>query len=328
MLASVAAVSAGPSAARLAPAGWRAAALRSAASRSAWRLQQLVGALLGAVARVVGARVPAHGAQPVEHRAADPVVGERAERHARASVEALGRLDQPLRPVADQVVELDRRAQRLLHLARDRLHQRQVLLDQASFLPRRRHGANRPRVALRRQVRVSMSSSPVWTWVHFASLSADDVRAILRAFGAPAYRAPPRRSPVGTINTNVAVETEDGPRFLRINEGKSEDDVAREAAIVAHAAARGVPTPAPVRRARRPAVRALVAARPRASRARSCRCSPGCRAARWRAPRSRPRTRAGRARRWRACTWPASGFADRRPGRYEPDEIDRRLAQW
>ena len=35
MLASVAAVSAGPSAARLAPAGWRAAAPRSAASRSA-----------------------------------------------------------------------------------------------------------------------------------------------------------------------------------------------------------------------------------------------------------------------------------------------------
>src|SRR5215831_3591839 len=80
----------------------------------------------------------------------------------------------------------------------------------------------------------------------FRSLSADDVRGILRAFGAPAYRGH-RPIAVGTINTNLAVETEDGPRFLRVNEGKSEDDVAREAAIVAHAAAGGVPTPAPAR---------------------------------------------------------------------------------
>ena len=78
----------------------------------------------------------------------------------------------------------------------------------------------------------------------FRSLSADDVRAILRAFGAPEYRAH-RAIAVGTINTNLRVETADGPRFLRVNEGKSEEDVAREAAIVAHAAARGVPTPAP-----------------------------------------------------------------------------------
>ena len=90
----------------------------------------------------------------------------------------------------------------------------------------------------------------------FRSLSADDVRAILRAFGAPAYRGH-RPIAVGTINTNVAVETEDGPRFLRINEGKSEDDVAREAAIVAHAAAAGCAHTGPGARTRWPLVRAL-----------------------------------------------------------------------
>ena len=82
----------------------------------------------------------------------------------------------------------------------------------------------------------------------FRTLSAADVREILDAFealGAPSYRS---HAPVaaGTINTNVRVETAGGPIFLRINEvGKTRDDVAREAAIVSHAAARGVPTPAP-----------------------------------------------------------------------------------
>ena len=78
----------------------------------------------------------------------------------------------------------------------------------------------------------------------FRSLSADDVRGILAAFSITGYRAH-RPIAVGTINTNVRVETADGPLFLRINEGKSEGDVRREAAIVAHAAARGVPTPVP-----------------------------------------------------------------------------------
>src|SRR6185369_8159600 len=50
----------------------------------------------------------------------------------------------------------------------------------------------------------------------------------------------------GTINTNIRVDTTAGPWFLRINEGKSEDDVAREAAIVLHVAGRGVPTPPPL----------------------------------------------------------------------------------
>src|SRR5258708_2838720 len=82
----------------------------------------------------------------------------------------------------------------------------------------------------------------------FRTLTPDDVGQILAAVGAPAYV---RHAPVaaGTINTNVRVETASGPLFLRINEGKSRDDVLCEAAIVAHAAARGVPTPAPLRTA-------------------------------------------------------------------------------
>ena len=93
----------------------------------------------------------------------------------------------------------------------------------------------------------------------FRTLSADDVREILDAFeglGASSYRS---HAPVaaGTINTNVRVETTAGTFFLRINEGKTRDDVAREAAIVSHAAARGVPTPAPLRRARRRGLRRL-----------------------------------------------------------------------
>ncbi len=109
----------------------------------------------------------------------------------------------------------------------------------------------------------------------FRTLSADDVRGILAAFSIAGYRAH-QPIAVGTINTNLRVETDAGPLFLRINEGKSEDDVRREAAIVAHAAARGVPTPVPRADAARGAVRALAATR-------SCRCSRGSRGARWRA---------------------------------------------
>ena len=110
----------------------------------------------------------------------------------------------------------------------------------------------------------------------FRTLSAADVRGILAAFGIAGYRAH-QPIAVGTINTNVRVETDAGPLFLRINEGKSEDDVRREAAIVAHAAARGVPTPVPHGTAR-------PARCSRAGGTNSCRCFPGWPGARWRAP--------------------------------------------
>ena len=80
----------------------------------------------------------------------------------------------------------------------------------------------------------------------FRSLSPTDVQEILAAFGAGEYRAH-RPIAVGTVNTNVRVDTAAVPLFLRVNEGKSREDVEREAAIVAHVAARGVPTPPPRR---------------------------------------------------------------------------------
>ena len=152
----------------------------------------------------------------------------------------------------------------------------------------------------------------------FRTLSAADVRGILAAFGLAGYRAH-QPIAVGTINTNLRVETDAGPVFLRINEGKSEDDVGREAAIVAHAAAHGVPTPVP-----------------RAA-------ADGASFARWNGeivslfPWVAGRTLAraeltpGHAAAVGAALaklhLASDGFSDRRPGRYEPAEIDARLAR-
>jgi homoserine kinase type II len=152
----------------------------------------------------------------------------------------------------------------------------------------------------------------------FRTVSDADVREMLAAFGVAGYRAH-QPIAVGTINTNLRVETDAERLFLRINEGKSEDDVWREAAIVAHAAAQGVPTPVP-----------------RAA-------SDGLAFARWRGefislfPWVAGRTLA------RAELTPAhasavggalaklhlasAGFPDHSPGRYEPPEIDARLAR-
>jgi len=49
----------------------------------------------------------------------------------------------------------------------------------------------------------------------------------------------------GTINSNFSVDTTTGRWFVRINEGKSEADVAWEARLVEALAAGGVPTPVP-----------------------------------------------------------------------------------
>jgi aminoglycoside phosphotransferase (APT) family kinase protein len=148
-------------------------------------------------------------------------------------------------------------------------------------------------------------------------LGAGDVRGILRDFGVDGYRAH-RPIPVGTINTNVRVETEGGAFFLRINEGKSLDDVAREAAIVAHVAGRGVPTPAPL---------TSVAGQPFLLwQAQIVSLFP------WVPGRTLERdeltpahaTAVGAA--LAALHQAGADFPDHRPGRYEPDEIDRRLA--
>jgi homoserine kinase type II len=152
----------------------------------------------------------------------------------------------------------------------------------------------------------------------FRTLSADDVRGILAAFSIAGYRAH-QPIAVGTINTNLRVDTAGGPLFLRINEGKSEDDVRREAEIVAHAAGRGVPTPVP----RADAAGALfvrwgdeiVSLFP------------------WVAGRTLTRaeltpTHAAAVGTALAKLHLASdGFSDHRPGRYEPFEIASRLAR-
>lgn len=153
----------------------------------------------------------------------------------------------------------------------------------------------------------------------FRELAAADVGEILDLFGFArgTYRG---HQPIaaGTINTNVRVETGEGPRFLRVNEGKTAEDVAREAEIVSHVAAAGVPTPVPLRTATGAAFVTwqgqFVSMFP------------------WLAGRTLARAelapghaqQVGRAlaRLHRA----GADFPDRRPGRYEPDEIERRLA--
>lgn len=153
----------------------------------------------------------------------------------------------------------------------------------------------------------------------FRSLTVSDVREILTSFGfAPDVYQGHAPITAGTVNTNVRVETTAGPRFLRINEGKTADDVAREAAIVAFVAARGVPTPPP----------ALTAA--------------AIPFANWQGQfvslfawsSGRTLTRADMTADYARQAGAALGklhragmsFPDHRPGRYEPDEIDRRLS--
>jgi homoserine kinase type II len=157
----------------------------------------------------------------------------------------------------------------------------------------------------------------------FRSLAASDVVEVLAAFGPPAAASPGfyvghQAIAVGTINTNVRVETAAGPRFLRINEGKTADDVAREAAIVEHLADRGVPTPVPL-------------AAPSGERFVPWRGQlvslfpwvPGRTLSRAEVTEGHAR-QVGRA--LAALHVAGVSFPDHRAGRYEPPEIHRRLA--
>jgi homoserine kinase type II len=77
----------------------------------------------------------------------------------------------------------------------------------------------------------------------FTRLDDDDARAIARALDLGTPRA---LTPIaaGTINSNFALDTDDGARwFVRVNEGKTRDAVAWEAALVADLAAAGLPVP-------------------------------------------------------------------------------------
>jgi homoserine kinase type II len=154
----------------------------------------------------------------------------------------------------------------------------------------------------------------------FRALSTDDVRTILDGFGLDAgtYRGHSAIA-AGTVNTNLSVETARGRMFLRVNEGKARADVEREAAIITHVAARGVPTPVPL---------------------------PGRDGAPffdwngsyvslfpWVEGRTLARAEVGPAHARGAGAALArlhlagGDLSDRRPGRYEPDEIRRRFAR-
>jgi len=79
----------------------------------------------------------------------------------------------------------------------------------------------------------------------FTSLDSADFAELADEFGLGAVRQA-RAVAAGTINTNFKLVTERGQFFLRINEGKTESDVAWEARLVTQLAADGVATPAPM----------------------------------------------------------------------------------
>jgi homoserine kinase type II len=152
----------------------------------------------------------------------------------------------------------------------------------------------------------------------FRTLTDAQVREILHGFAIAGYRGH-RALTAGTINTNFAVDTDSGRLFLRINEGKSRADVEREACIVAHVAARGLPTPAPTV-ARDGSAFVLwqgvhVSLFP------------------WIEGRTLQRTQIGPGhaqqvgRALGRLHLAGADFSDHRPGRYEPDEIGRRFAR-
>ncbi len=79
----------------------------------------------------------------------------------------------------------------------------------------------------------------------FTQLGEQDFTELAAAFGLPPITAH-QAIAAGTINSNFRIVAGDTPYFLRVNEGKSEDDVAYEARLVGTLAREGVPTPAPL----------------------------------------------------------------------------------
>lgn len=78
----------------------------------------------------------------------------------------------------------------------------------------------------------------------FTQLSLADVTEVADVFRLGTVRSATGIE-VGTVNTNYRLDTATGTLFLRLNEGKREDEVAYEAQLVAFLAARGVATPCP-----------------------------------------------------------------------------------
>ena len=79
----------------------------------------------------------------------------------------------------------------------------------------------------------------------FTRLDDEQLSELARAFGLGEVTSH-RAIAAGTINSNYAIETASGRYFVRVNEGKSEQDVAWEARLVAALAERDVVTPPPL----------------------------------------------------------------------------------
>ena len=79
----------------------------------------------------------------------------------------------------------------------------------------------------------------------FTILDDDDLARIASAFAIGSVRSW-RAIAAGTINSNFDVTTDRGRWFVRVNEGKTADDVAWETALCAHLASRGAPVPVPM----------------------------------------------------------------------------------
>jgi homoserine kinase type II len=79
----------------------------------------------------------------------------------------------------------------------------------------------------------------------FTTLDDDDVARIAAGFGLGSVRSW-RAIAAGTINSNFDVTTDRGRWFIRVNEGKREEDVAWEGALCAHLAEHLAPVPVPL----------------------------------------------------------------------------------
>jgi homoserine kinase type II len=79
----------------------------------------------------------------------------------------------------------------------------------------------------------------------FTALGTVELSSLATTFGLGTLRSS-RAITAGTINSNFAIETDTGSYFLRVNEGKSEADVAWESRLVGALAARGVIAPEPL----------------------------------------------------------------------------------
>jgi homoserine kinase type II len=80
------------------------------------------------------------------------------------------------------------------------------------------------------------------------AIDESDAQALLRAYGRGSLRGLEGIAG-GSVNSNFALESEQGRVFLRLYEEQDLAGAARETAMLGRLAAQGVPTPAPLRRA-------------------------------------------------------------------------------